>query len=163
MLTVGVDPGLSGAIALVHGSVAHTWPIPVVKVSHPARRKNRVSTQVNGAELRTLVADLALLQPECVWIEQVGGMPRDGAHRAFTFGATFGRICEAFEGAGLRVRLVAPAVWRAKLGVRGYAAKHALDTKESSRRVASELWPASAGQWKLKGNDVDCRVWAALS
>lgn len=89
-------------------------------------------------------------------------MPRDGAHRAFRFGETFGRICEAFEAAGLRVVLVPPVVWRAKLGVRGVAARDNLDTKESSRRVASELWPGSASQWTLKG-DVDKAEAALLS
>lgn len=74
-------------------------------------------------------------------------MPRDGASRAFAFGKTTGRILEAFEGAGLTVLEVAPQVWRAKLGVRSEAKRTETDTKESSRRVASALWPSSASQW----------------
>lgn len=88
-----------------------------------------------------------MLAPSAVWIEEVGGRPGDGAHRAFRFGLVCGQIREAFEAAGHSVRFVSPAVWRAKLGVRSYAAQHALDTKTSSRRLAAELWPSSASQW----------------
>jgi len=153
MFTIGIDPGLSGAVALNYGTHVETWRIPSVRVANSARRKNRVSTHVDGAALRALASDLALLQPKLCVIELVGGRPRDSAHGAFNFGMTCGRIAEAFEATGVPLAYVAPVVWRAKLGVRAHATQHQLDTKESSRRIASQLWPASAKQWALKTYD----------
>lgn len=154
MFVIGIDPGLQGATALNQcGERIDTWPMPIHKVQHDTSRKNRVSTRIESNALRALASDLALLQPKLCVIELVGGRPRDSAHAAFNFGVTCGRIAEIFEATGIRIEYVAPVVWRAKLGVRAYAAQHGLDTKESSRHIASQLWPASAHQWKLKTYD----------
>lgn len=153
MLIIGIDPGLSGAVALNQGRSVETWRIPVHTLAHSARKKNKLTTHIDGRELRALCGELALLEPAAVWIEDVGGRPGDGAHNAFRFGLVCGQIRECFEAAGHIVRFVSPAVWRAKLGVRSYASQHGLDTKTSSRRLAAELWPASAHQWAKKTYD----------
>jgi len=133
--TIGIDPGLGGAIALhmydssVDLVVCHD--MPVIKVGN-RRRLNIASVVAILREWRTIHGPLDAA------LEHVSARPRQGVVSAFTFGEGFGALEAALCSAGHRMHLVRPATW--KRAMRLGKDKHA------SRIRATEYWPE---QWEL--------------
>lgn len=120
--------------------VVMAWRLPSIDAPHGAT--------VDAEQLYALLVQCAAFAPRGVVIERVGGMPRDGASRAWAFGFTCGLIHEAVRRAGIPAHYAAPQSWRGCLGVYAHARKyHISDTKQASRAVASELFPTSARLW----------------
>lgn len=141
-LVVGIDPGTSGAIALVdsRGRVS-TYDIPC----HKVKRGKTVKLRLDNVRLQALANALTAVGPVCVFVEDVGGLPGQSAPAAFTFGATCGAIAQAFIAAGAAIEPVTPQVWKKRLGVP--------KDKDSARAVASRLLPAGAHLWPLVKHD----------
>ena len=96
MKIIGIDPGLSGAIAvLVNNKVVNIFDMPVM----PEGKKNK--RQLNSAQLVTLIKEnIRSGEDTSVVVEQVNAMPGQGVTSMFNFGQTFGAIkgvCAALE------------------------------------------------------------------
>jgi len=145
VIIAGVDPGLAGAVAVYDTSTedvrAFDLPTHEVKVRSAVRRRADVPGTL------TLMSMIAMVfEPVVVIIENPGGLPRQSAAAAFTFGYVCGIVHAGVAAAGLRSHLVAPATWKQKMGL-----KHC--DKRTSLIKASQWLPAGADQWPLKKHD----------
>ncbi len=96
MRIIGIDPGLSGAIAILeHKKVLNIFDMPVMSEG----KKNK--KQLNSALLVSLLRENIVKDQEAVVVvEQVNAMPGQGVTSMFNFGQTFGAIkgiCAALE------------------------------------------------------------------
>lgn len=142
-LILGIDPGVSGALALYdpEGGLLDVHDMPV---SERRMSNKKVKRSVDPYELSRLI-DCWSKSLGLAVIEQVGTRPGEGAVGAFSFGESFGVIRGVCCAHFIRVELVTPAVWKRAMGVKG--------DKDESRARASQLLPRSAGYWPLKKHD----------
>lgn len=131
MRVVGVDPGCTGALALlVNGELRAVADAPVLKV----RRGKTDKAEIDGYALAELLRgwepiDVAVL-------EQVGGMTGQSPSAAFNFGRAFGCVEGALKTLGVSVETLAPQTWRRIVKHRG--------GKDDSRAMAGRRWPGYA-------------------
>lgn len=154
MIVVGIDPGLSGALAVwdtdTQALTIHDMPV----FEHVVPGKKAVRRVLNEVELARLTFNVIPGEP-LVWLEQVNGLPGQSGPGAFSFGQVYGAIRMAVLAAGLPLNVVQPAIWKSAMRVRRSDAP-----KEASRARASELLPQYAHLWARK-KDAD-RAEAAL-
>ena len=135
---VGIDPGLSGAIAHMYDGVIITADMPIFEVIK-AKKKQR---EVDAVQLSTIIANF---NPAMIVLEKVHAMPGQGVTSMFNFGRAFGAV-EGVVGA-LRIPIthVTPQRWKSALRLSS--------DKGMSRRLATQLFPASADQWTRVKDD----------
>ena len=135
---VGIDPGLSGAIAHMYDGVIITADMPIFEVIK-AKKKQR---EVDTVQLATIIANF---NPAMIVLEKVHAMPGQGVTSMFNFGRAFGAV-EGVVGA-LRIPIthVTPQRWKSALRLSS--------DKGESRRRATQLFPASADQWTRVKDD----------
>lgn len=140
MSIAGIDPGASGAIALLdHRVRVFDMPTRIVTISGKQRKR------VDLLGLAQLVDMLERTVTLCV-LEDVGPMPHDGPVQAFNFGWAACAPHAMAVTAGWRLELVRPAVWKTQMGLQGQG-------KEASRAMATKLFPDFAHLWPLKKHD----------
>jgi crossover junction endodeoxyribonuclease RuvC len=140
MYVIGIDPGASGAVAIlkVDGSLVEVWDMPSVQVFSGKTMKNRVSPEMLAAELRNWDQAVA-------YVEQVGAMPGQGVSSMFAFGESLGIVRGVLAGLGISCHMVPPARWKKAMGVNA--------GKDGSRAKAAQLWPHQAGEFKRVKDD----------
>ena len=111
---MGIDPGLTGAIGILHvdGSVA---------VEDMPR---------NPRDLYELLREWRCR----AFVEQAQAMPKQGVSSTFKTGYGYGLIIGVLAGLGIPYQTVTPAVWKRAMGLWG-------KDKEASRALARSLWP----------------------
>ena len=104
MIIIGIDPGLSGGIAILENNKVKTlFDMPVM----PEGKKNK--RQLNSAQLAKLIKDSIKGYEEfSVVVEQVNAMPGQGVTSMFNFGQTFGAIKGICAALGLPIFLSDP-------------------------------------------------------
>ncbi len=114
MLIAGVDPGATGAIALLSdGKFDVVFDMPVGKIKVGKTMRNRISPEM-------LAADLWKHMPiDVVYIEEVTAMPKQGVSSVFTFGQAHGLVLGAFASLGTRIVRIRPQEWQRIAGARG--------------------------------------------
>lgn len=148
---VGIDPGLTGAIAAIwpHSGALETWDMPLVSTAH---LKNGKRGERHEIDMRAL-ADLLQENVPCghVFIEQVHGgsfgPARIGAVSMFRFGYLYGAILATVTSFGLAHTLVSPQRWKRAVGLVSGA------TKDDSRLRAQALYPGMATRFARKRDD----------
>ncbi|MFW6342496.1 MAG: hypothetical protein ACOC00_05700 [Halothiobacillaceae bacterium] len=137
MRVLAIDPGLSGAIALLDTeSGASVWDMPTIGRGKAGRRR------VNAAELCSLIAGC---HADVGVIEQVGSRPGQGVSSTFAFGEAYGTARTAIIAAGLPIEHVGPRQWKGMLGLGR--------CKEASRTRAVELFPELCQQLARKRDE----------
>lgn len=133
---IGVDPGLTGALALLdsYGQLLDVHDMPVMGKGVSARGVADIIRDFQ-TDIREVV---------CV-IEDVHSMPKQGVASSFGFGRSKGVVEGAAAAAGLRIIYVTPALWKRQMKV---TAK-----KGSSRDLATDRWPKFADQFKRVKDD----------
>lgn len=121
---IGIDPGLSGAVALLQDDLLQVFDMPTVEV----RGRRQI--------VPSLLAGVLRHQVDMVVIEHVQGVQGTGATSAFSFGRSFGLAEGLATGLGLPVTLVRPQAWTKALGVSRDKGEH--------RAIAARLWPRHA-------------------
>lgn len=96
MVYIGIDPGLSGGIAIIE----HDGTVNAVKM--PATERDI---------LNVLGAGLAMVDARAV-IERVSSWPKMGVVSAFTFGRGYGALLMALTAAEVPFDLVGPRQWQ---------------------------------------------------
>ena len=139
MKIIGIDPGLSGAIAILeHKKVLNIFDMPVMSEG----KKNK--KQLNSALLVSLLRENIVKDQEAVVVvEQVNAMPGQGVTSMFNFGQTFGAIkgiCAALE---LPIFFVRPSKWKKHFELIN-------SSKDSSRTKAIEMYPKLSNQLTKK-------------
>jgi len=141
MRIAGVDPGVTGAIALFVVSDVRIELMECHDLPTMLRNKTGNAQEVNGPAFAKLVDRL---QPDRVYIERVRGMvkgpgaagQRGGAVQSFNFGDTFGVLKGVIYGRMTPLELVVPEAWKKKFSLMGAE-------KDASRAVAQRLFPTA--------------------
>ena len=108
MKVIGIDPGLSGAIAILQDNkVIKVFDMPVMADGKKNKR------QLNSSQLTNIIKQNTSKGEEiAVVVEQVNAMPGQGVTSMFNFGQSFGAIkgvCAALE---LSIFFVRPSKWK---------------------------------------------------
>ena len=126
MITVGIDPGCTGAlVALDDGQPVEWLLMPTIKVG--------TNTRVNGAAVAAFLRGLNNV--DTVFLELVQAMPQQGGASMFTFGHAAGLVQGVVVGQGLPLTLVTPQRWKKAAGLMG-------TDKDAARSKAILMWPA---------------------
>ena len=139
MRIIGIDPGLSGAIAILEDNkIKELFDMPVM----PDGKKNK--RQLNNALLVKLIKDnIKNLENTVMVVEQVNAMPGQGVTSMFNFGQTFGAIKGNCAALGLPIFFVRPAKWKKHFELIN-------SSKDASRTKAIEMYPSSSEQLSKK-------------
>lgn len=124
---LGIDPGLSGAYAILHGDDATVDDLPIV------------DKHLDAAMLQRIVKMYA---PDTAIVERVGAMPGQGVSSMFVFGRCYGAILATLACAGVPTVLVTPAQWKKKFSLG--------KDKERSRELAIRTFPTVEGLSRKK-------------
>ena len=108
MKIIGIDPGLSGGIAILkENKVLNLFDMPVMSEGKKNKR------QLNSAQLANLIKkNIKTNEDVAVVVEQVNAMPGQGVTSMFNFGQSFGAIkgvCAALE---VPIYFVRPSKWK---------------------------------------------------
>ena len=135
---IGIDPGLSGALAFLAPElqIVEFFDIPTIKTG-----KTR---KVIYSEIQMILDTWTLLGPAIFIIEKTHAMPKQGVTSMFNFG----KICGVLLGIASTYRLpiheVAPQTWKKSI------LKDSQKEKDDSRIKAIELFPRLHKNLKLK-------------
>jgi crossover junction endodeoxyribonuclease RuvC len=135
---IGIDPGLSGAVAVLTGSDSL---IVIDMPTMTVERNGKSKRQVSASELAAIFANFNSNDTH-VFVEKVSAMAGQGVTSVFSFGRSFGMIEGILAAFKLPVTYVAPASWVKAVG-RGQG-------KDASRARAMELFPNNQADFKLK-------------
>lgn len=140
-LTLGVDPGRSGALAFLDetGRLVHVEDMPL----HTGAGL--------GDAIRALLDDLRPDEVVVAYVEQTQAFPGQGRTSAHDYGRDAGAVLGALGALGIPVHLVAPSVWKPAMGLNR--------KKAASIDLASARWPGT--DWFRRKKD-DGRAEAAL-
>lgn len=131
MIVVGIDPGLSGAVAVL--DVAHRrlaiHDMPTVLVRSGKSEKRQLAEAV-------LARILGQVKPEHAYLEFVSAMPGQGVSSMFNFGMSYGAIKGVLAALGIPFSTVTPVKWQRDLSV--------AKGKEGNRLRATQLFPEYA-------------------
>lgn len=111
MLTIGIDVGVSGAIAVVesNGSLVTLQDLPIVVYGK--------LKWVDAPELVSIIREARQGRPAQAFVEHVHAMPKLSTVAANAMGRTFGSVVAAVQMAGVSLELVSPQKWKRDLGV----------------------------------------------
>ncbi len=139
MLVIGIDPGLSGAIAILEDKkVLNILDMPVMAEGKKNKR------QINSAQLVNIIKkNIHKTDEISVVVEQVNAMPGQGVTSMFNFGQTFGAIkgvCAALE---LPIFFIRPSKWKKHFELIN-------SSKDASRTKAIEMYPSLSDKLSKK-------------
>lgn len=120
---MGVDPGLSGALAFYNPK----FPQLIAAYDMPV-----IGKEMNAAELFDIIDSF---KPVAAIIEVVHAMPKQGVSSSFNFGMSYGVIRGVVGASKIRTHLVAPTKWKKYFSLSA--------DKEASRAMAIRHWPDS--------------------
>lgn len=138
MRVLGIDPGVSGAIALYDTDTLalDVHDVPVLKVLTGARKARN---ELDVASIFQIIQELA---PDRAFIEQVGAMPGQGVVSMFRFGDAFGVLRGVVTGAQIPLDYVRPQEWQKLVRMpRG---------DDAGRLRVNQLFPKSSNLFKRK-------------
>ena len=132
----GVDPGVSGALALVDtdGMSVSLHEMPTLTV----KKKREVSP--------FLLSDIFASEPNApVVLDAVHAMPGQGVTSMFNFGKSYGCILGVVAGMSMRIQTVTPSKWKKDMSVPA--------GKDGARARAMELFPSASEYFARKKDD----------
>ena len=139
MRIIGIDPGLSGAIAVLdNNKVLKIYDMPVMAEGKKNKR------QLNSAQLVNIIKENIENREEInVVVEQVNAMPGQGVTSMFNFEQTFGAIKGVCAALNLPIFFIRPSKWKKYFELIN-------SSKDSSRTKAIEMYPSIADQLSKK-------------
>ena len=139
MRIFGIDPGLSGGIAILENNkVKEMFDMPVMSEGKKNKR------QLNSAFLSQLIKDnIKDIEDTVMVVEQVNAMPGQGVTSMFNFGQTFGAIKGICAALSLPIFFVRPAKWKKHFELIN-------SSKDASRTKVIEMYPFLADKLSKK-------------
>ena len=139
MRIFGIDPGLSGAIAVLENEVVlDIIDLPVMAEGKKNKR------QLNSAQLSQYMSkNVENIHKTSVVVEQVNAMPGQGVTSMFNFGQTFGAIKGISATLKLPIYFVRPSKWKKHFELINAS-------KDSSRTKVIEMYPTLSNQLTKK-------------
>lgn len=127
---VGLDPGLTGALAFY-------WPDYPERIS--AEDMPVADKRVDAA---SLAERLRQMRPTFAVVESVNAMPGQGVSSSFKFGMSFGEIVGVLGALQIPYHLTSATRWKKYFRLSS--------DKEESRALALRLWPAHSATFNRK-------------
>lgn len=145
MFALGIDPGLTGALALYNpaSDLLEVWDMPTFVM--PKGKGKRTELDLYG--LANILDSIAPRKAFAL-IEQVGPTPQMGVTSAFSFGGSFWAARMACAAHFIPIQMVAPQTWKRALDVPGGAGK-----TDAVRARASALLPRHSHHWTRAKDD----------
>ena len=139
MRIIGIDPGLSGGIAILDDlKIYDIFDMPIM----PEGKKNK--NQLNSAQLVNILNKHVLKKENTfVIVEQVSAMPGQGVTSMINFGQTFGSIKGICAALGLPIFYVRPAKWKKHFELIN-------SSKDASRTKVIEMYPSISSRLAKK-------------
>ena len=146
MKKIGIDPGQTGAIAVMEdGVVVKVFDMPVMGRLHGEGH------EVDASSLAAELFDIGTGTISEVVLEQVDGRPKKGPNgpvklgstSIFNFGEGFGIIKGVLGALQIPVRMVSPGKWKASAGL-------TRKDKDAARSLAIQLHPEAAEYLRRK-------------
>lgn len=138
---LGLDPGLSGALAFLadDGAVA-VEDMPVLQLTRGGKNKREIDLTALARLIDERAADIVH-----AYVEQAGAMPGQGSTSMFAFGKAYGVALGIIAANFVPITTVSPVRWKKAMAVpKG---------KDAARARASQLLPRSARLWPLVKHD----------
>jgi crossover junction endodeoxyribonuclease RuvC len=110
-LIIGIDPGLSGAVAIlsVDGALELVADLPVIR--------DRSLAWIDGSELQSLILGALQGRTAVAIVERVSAMPGQGVSSSFQFGCGLGSILGVLQALRIRIELVTAVAWKRAFGL----------------------------------------------
>lgn len=124
---IGVDPGLSGAIAILHAGGYDVYDIPTM-----SKGSGTVKSEINAKGMADILRK-HVNSPPTAMLERVNAMPGQGVASVFSLGDSFG-VCRAVLACQhIPTLYIMPFTWK----------KHykLTNDKEEARALAIKLFP----------------------
>jgi crossover junction endodeoxyribonuclease RuvC len=128
---LAIDPGLSGAYALLTAATTVIADLPTCQAQHGQRGKVRAELDLHGLRHR-----LSAHRIDHCFLERVAARPGQGTVSMFRFGEAAGGIYGLLVGVGLPVTFIAPRDWQKFHGIG--------PSPDAARQRAVQLYPAMA-------------------
>ncbi|VVB16716.1 unnamed protein product [Arabis nemorensis] len=145
---LGIDPDLSGALALLKTDhmVGSSSEAQVFDTPHlPVLVGKRVRKRLDAKSIVQLIQSLDLPSGSRAYIEQSNPFPKDGKQGWYSGGFGYGLWIGTLVASGFSVVPVPASLWKRHFQLAGGSC-----AKDDSRRVASELFPWLSSQLKRK-------------
>jgi len=139
-LLIGVDPGLSGAVAFYNFESKRLEGVHDMPLIKKANGKHEIDTFS-----LTQIIDRVWTRVELAVIEEVHSMPKQGVASTFTFGYAAGLIAGTISAFNIPVLKTPPAVWKSLCGLNA--------NKDFSRASAITLFPEFEKNFSKKKDD----------
>lgn len=149
-LMIGVDPGLSGAIAFLRTTdrKLHVYDMPTYTKLN-SRKEIEIGTLVALIKpfIHSYSRPVAIIEDvsAMTYVDRFGQKRGQGAAASFAFGKSFGIILAVLETLGVNYMTVKPAVWKAQMNLSS--------DKELSRKLALKIYPRNEKDFALKKHD----------
>jgi crossover junction endodeoxyribonuclease RuvC len=141
MIALGIDIGVTGAIAIIDGDeLLAVHDMPCLK-DGPAKRRS-----INAPLLCEIVFESHAAR---AYVELVGPRPGEGAVGAFAFGRSRGLIEGVLAAACIPVSFLTPPQWKRLVGI----APGKNGSKDAARSQAIRRWPAKAAMFARVKDD----------
>jgi crossover junction endodeoxyribonuclease RuvC len=141
---IGVDPGLSGAIAFMaeDGALIAVFDMPITPVkTKSGKKQNVVTAPVLANLIRHHCTGGA---PVSAFLEHVHALPGQGTVSMFNFGMSYGIVRGVFGALDIPFEIITPRTWQKLACVQG---------KEGSRTKAGMIYPSFASMFRRKMDD----------
>ena len=139
MRIFGIDPGLSGALAILdEKKIFEVIDLPTMSDG----KKNK--KQLNSAHLSKYIqTNIIDLNKSAVVVEQVNAMPGQGVTSMFNFGQTFGAIKGISATLKIPIFFARPSKWKKHFELIN-------SSKDASRTKVIEMYPSLSNQLSKK-------------
>ncbi len=128
-IIIGIDPGLTGGIAVIDSSRKTIIKLVDMPVSPDGKKK-----KVNGYGLLQIFGNYTRDDIEMVYLERVSARPGQGVVSMFSFGRSYGAVEAAVSLLGFPLTYVTPQSWKRRAGLMGAE-------KDASRGKVLDLYP----------------------
>jgi crossover junction endodeoxyribonuclease RuvC len=134
-MILGIDPGLSGGIAIISGS-----QIELLETIPTEKKTGFIKRQVDAQKLSNILR----VYPDLVcYLEKVASRPGQGVGSVFSFGDTYGTIRGVLGALNIPTYYVSPQRWKKELKI---------SSKEDSLKASFDLF--SGLKFKKKDHNI---------
>lgn len=146
MNIIGIDPGLTGAIAIIQdGEIyVHDMPTLAYTIANGKTRK-----EMDIARFSNIVRQVPAAN---AYVEALNGRPGRGATE-FRIGENYGMIKASLALNGKPYNLVSPQAWKSHYGLKKLKGMTSTEFKTLSRKKAMEKFPDRARLFSRKKDD----------
>jgi hypothetical protein len=162
MRIVGIDPGMTGALAVVEQDAGNKLRVVTI-IDMPVMGGKRSEHEIDDIALIKFLREMA---PAYAFIERSSAMPNMRANKitgeveahgmgsvsAFRYGYTIGQIRTCVRGCKIPFTLVSPVTWKNFHKIKKGDAPTISAVKEMSRHKAINLFPAAHYLMPNKGH-----------